>query len=882
MTTQHTHPEKLDSPRPNGGGEISLPLPITGMTCASCVLHVGNALREVPGVASADVSLAAETAQVRMSTNGDDMPAARLVAAVKDAGYGVSTTTERLTIGGMTCASCVHHVGNALRGVPGVVRADASLAAEAAEVEFVAGAVTRRDLRDAVAGAGYEVLSFEGDRDADAEFEESRARRQKELNSLRNKMALSIAVAAFIMAAMQYQRIAALEDISPAAMNWLFLVLAAPVQFWAGARFYRGAWGALKHRTSNMNTLVAIGTSVAFFYSLAATVFRPFFEDSMVFSGDAMGGGHATGTYFDVSAAIIGLILLGRWLEGRARGRTSDAIRKLIGLTPRTARVEQDGVIAEVPVAELNVGDRIILRPGERVPVDGTVYEGAGTVDESMLTGESAPVDKAVGDGVFAGTVNGASGLRFTATKVGRDTTLAQIVRLVEQAQASRAPVERLVDRVTAWFVPAVLTVAVITLAVWSFTAPDPRFVNALLLTVAVLVVACPCALGLATPTAIMVGMGRGAARGILIRNAEALETAHGVDTVVFDKTGTLTEGRPRVSSIVPLGISKDELLRLAAAVESGSEHPVASAVTRNAKETGANVPAITGFTATPGRGAEADVEDSHILVGSMAMMRERGVDTTRAQEQADALAVNGETVLAVAREGSLIGVIGVTDTVKPGAKEAVVALHSIGVRTVMLTGDNRRTAEAVARLVGVTEVVAEVMPADKAGKITELKSQGRKVAMVGDGINDAPALALADVGIAIGSGTDVAIEAADVTLTSSDPRGVAEAIHLSRATMRTVRQNLFWAFVYNVALIPVAAGLLYPLFAGGTAVPGWLQPLLGQHGFLNPIAAAAAMALSSVSVVTNSLRLGRMPLAGRRKEPPSRMTTPAQAPQTV
>lgn len=855
-----------------------MPLPITGMTCASCVSHVGNALRSIQGVGSADVSLAAETASVTLPP-GAGITAIELVDAVKAAGYGVPTETERVHIGGMTCASCVSHVGSALRGVPGVVRADVSLAAEVAEVEFVAGSLGRRDLRDAVGGAGYEVLSFEGDRNAETEYEAARARRKADLNALRLRVTVSLAVAAFVMLAMQYRSVSTLEHISPTAVNYLFLALAAPVQFWAGARFYRGAWGALKHRTSNMNTLVAIGTSTAFFYSAAATVFRPLFEDSVVFDSGGISG-HATGTYFDVSAAIIGLILLGRWLEARARGRTSDAIRKLVGLTPSTAMIERDGESVQVPVEELVPGDRVLLRPGERVPVDGVIFEGAGAIDESMLTGESVPVDKSAGDGVFAGTVNGAGGIWFTATRVGRDTAVAQIVRMVEQAQASRAPVERLVDRVTAVFVPAVLSAALITFVVWLFAAPDPAFVNALLLTIAVLVVACPCALGLATPTAIMVGMGRGAANGLLIRNAEVLETAHRINTVVFDKTGTLTEGRPSVSSIVATGVDEDDLLAIAAAVESGSEHPVGTAVVSRARQRGLTVQPSSGFVATAGRGVEAEINGSHILVGSLAMLTERGVDLAAIEAASAGLAERGETVLAVARDGVALGLIGVTDTVRPSAAEAVSALRSMGIRTVMLTGDNRRTAAAVAKMVGVDEVVAEVMPADKAEHIAKLKSGGAVVAMVGDGINDAPALALADVGIAIGSGTDIAIESADITLTSSDPRGVAEAVRLSRATMRTVRQNLFWAFFYNVALIPVAAGALYPLFPDAN-VPGWLQPLLGQHGFLNPIAAAGAMALSSVSVVTNSLRLGK-PEKAERQPPAGRAGVRPMARQTV
>ncbi len=873
MTTEHKHiAADKDEARPYN----SISLPITGMTCASCVAHVGNALREVEGVDSAEVSLAAESANVTLN-QADGVSASNLIETVRDAGYGVPTTVERIHVGGMTCASCVGHVGSALRSLSGVVRADVNLAADLAEVEFVSGALSRRDLRDAVTGAGYELVSFEGDRDAETEFEEAQKRRKSDLDDLRRRVVASLAVAAFIMAGMQYSSIGALEDISPTAANYLFMALAAPVQFWAGSRFYRGAWGALKHRTSNMNTLVAIGTSTAFLYSAAATLFRPVFEDSVVFESGGISG-HATGTYFDVSASIIGLILLGRWLEARARGRTSDAIRKLIGLTPNTAMLERNGENVQVPVEEIAVGDRIVLRPGERVPVDGVIFEGAGDIDESMLTGESVPAEKSDRDAVFAGTVNGTGGLRFTATRVGRDTALAQIVTMVERAQASKAPVERLVDRVTAVFVPAVLSAALMTFVVWMFLAPDPAFVNALLLTVAVLVIACPCALGLATPTAIMVGMGRGASRGLLIRNAEVLESAQKLDTVVFDKTGTLTEGRPSVSSVVVNGGNENELLALAAAVESGSEHPVGSAVVNRARELGIDIDQVSDFSATAGRGVEGMAQGSEVLVGSPAMLSERGIELGDLAGNVSELSGRGETVLAVAVNGSAIGLIGVMDTVRKSAAEAVQVLKSMGIRTVMLTGDNRQTAEAVAQRVGVDEVVAEVLPADKAERIAELKSGGARVAMVGDGINDAPALALADVGIAIGSGTDIAIESADITLTANDPRGVAEVIGLSRSTMRTVRQNLFWAFFYNVALIPVAAGALHPLFLDAD-VPGWIQPLLGQHGFLNPIAAAAAMALSSVTVVMNSLRLGRTKADEPVRRPPaSPRATPAIA----
>jgi Cu+-exporting ATPase len=874
MVETHSHASETDS-TPVNHGAVTLNVPITGMTCAACVLHVGKALRSVEGVESADVSLASETANVILAA-GTEANADDLLAAVRDAGYGVTTSIERIHVGGMTYASCVNHVGRALRELQGVTRADVNLSTETAEIEFVSGSVGRREIRDAVSGAGYEVVSFEGDRDAETEFEEARARRKADLDSLRLRVIASLVAAAVIMAAMQYGSIGSLKHIDPTAANYVFLLLAAPIQFWAGARFYRGAWGALKHRTTNMNTLVVVGTSTAFFYSAAATLFRPVFEGSVVFDAGGISG-HATGTYFDVSTAIIGLILLGRWLEARARGRTSDAIRKLIGLTPSTARVEQDGEIVEMSVEEISTGDLIILRPGERVSVDGTIESGSGEIDESMLTGESVPVEKSAGDMVYAGTVNGTGGIRFRATRVGRETALAQIVMMVERAQASRAPVERLVDRVTAVFVPTVLSVSLVTFIAWLFFAPDPAFVNALLLTVAVLVVACPCALGLATPTAITVGMGRGASSGLLIRNAEVLESAHKLDTVVFDKTGTLTEGRPSVTSVKVIGVPEDELVAIAAAVEAGSEHPVAAAVTGYAKSKTLEIQPVIDFAATAGRGVEGRVGESHVLVGSIGMLSGRGVGVSSLVEFADKMAEAGQTVLAVARDGAAIGLIGVMDTVRPSAVEAVRGLRAMGIRTVMLTGDNRRTAETVAARVGIDEVFAEVMPADKAERIAELQSAGRRVAMVGDGINDAPALALADVGIAIGSGTDVAIESADITLTSSDPRGVAEVIGLSRATMRTVRQNLFWAFFYNVLLIPIAAGALHPFFLDST-VPGWLHPLLGQFGFLNPVAAAAAMALSSVSVVTNSLRLGKAKVVGQSGSPPSAPQTRAAA----
>jgi P-type Cu+ transporter len=779
-------------------------------------------------------------------------------------------STLTFSVGGMTCAACVHHVGNALRDLPGIVDAQVSLGTETATVEFASQAVTKPDVRDALSGAGYSVRSF-ADEDTSIFADGDRKIREAELKSTRDMMIVSLIVAAVVMIAMNYTKVDALADLSPTTVNIFFLVLATPVQFWAGRRFYKSAWAAARLGTSNMNTLVAIGTSTAYFYSVAVTILRPVFEDSLTFSGAAVGGSHSTGTYFDVSASIIGLILLGRWLESRARGRTSDAIKKLMGLQPSTAVVLRDGEPTEIDIAEVLAGDTIVLRPGERVPVDGEITEGQTSIDESMLTGEPLPADKQTGDNLFTGTVNGTGAIRFVATNVGRNTVLAGIVRMVQQAQSSRAPIEHLVDKVTARFVPDVLVIAVLTFAVWSFVAPEPAIINALLMTVAVLVIACPCALGLATPTAIMVGMGRGASSGALIRNADALERAHRLDTVVFDKTGTLTEGRPAISTIEGHGVTKRDLIQLAAAAESSSEHPLAGAVLTEAKALSIDLPEATNVEAIPGRGISATVDGSTILVGSPAFIVEKTSATYEFSELAFAIADRGETVIAVAKDDKPIGLIGVSDIVKSEAAQAIADLKSRSIKTVMLTGDNQRTADKVAASLGIEHVIADVLPDGKTAAIAELQQAGSVVAMVGDGINDAPALATADVGVAIGSGTDIAIEAADVTITSGDPALVAELIDLSRSTMRTIKQNLFWAFFYNVLLIPIAAGVLYPVFSSDSAtVPGYLQPIIGEVGFLNPIVAAGAMAFSSVTVVTNSLRLGRGVRSRGGSTPPS------------
>ena len=811
-------------------------IPVTGMTCASCVLHVTRALRDLPGVDDAAVNLATEKATLEVSAThrpgtGD------LRHALEDAGYGMGTETLALKIGGITSVPNAASVEKALAGVEGVVSARADLATETAIVEFVPGIASTDDLRRAVQGAGYSVVGVVAD-------ETSQQESAAALRPLRRKVVFSLGLAAAIMTAMAVPWV---ETALPFRLEFALLAMATPVQFWAGSHFYGSAWGALKHRTSNMNTLIAVGTSVAYFYSVAVTFFHgsSFFDD------------YEAGTFFETASAIIGLVLLGRYLEARARARASNAIRALMGLQPRTARVLRDGREMEVAIEDVIEGDLVEVRPGEKLAVDGEVVGGSSWVDESMLTGESVPVEKTPGTLVYGATVNTTGSFRFRATKVGHETVLAQIVRLVEEAQGSRAPIQRLVDVIAGYFVPAVIGLAAGVFVLWFAVGPEPSYAYAVLTAVAVLIIACPCALGLATPTAIMVGTGKGAEHGILIRSAEALERAHKVDVVVMDKTGTLTAGKPTVTDIVTTDAGEDDLLRLVASAERTSEHPLGKAIVAWAREKGLPLAEAQQFTSIPGSGIEANVEGTSVLVGNMSLLTGRGLGLNGLEGAARELSRQGKTATWVAIDGEVKAVVAVSDSVKPRAKDAVAALRRQGLQVVMLTGDSRATAEAIAAELGIDSVVAEVLPGEKAARVKALQDEGHVVAMVGDGINDAPALTQADVGIAIGTGTDVAIESADVTLVGDDLRAVASAIALSRATIRTIRQNLFWAFAYNVALIPIAAGALYPLFSGG-GVPDILGPVLGDFGFLNPIMAAGAMAISSVTVVSNSLRLRR------------------------
>ena len=822
-------------------------VPVEGMTCASCVSHVEKALQSVPGVTKAAVNLATEKAAVSLAT--EEIPLEEMREAVAQAGYKLPTARATVIIGGMTCAACVSHVEKALKSVTGVVEANVNLATEKATVDYLPGVADLDGMGRAVADSGYRLESADaGGLDAQAELE--RLSKVQEIRSLRNRLLVAASGGILLFLG----TFGAFPWVSPLMERGFYLFLlwavATPIQFWAGWSFYTSGLGALRHRTANMHTLIALGTSTAYGFSVAVVLINSLAPEFLAARGIGVE------VYFDTAAIIVALILLGRYLEARARGQTSEAIRRLIGLRPNTARVVRDGEEIEVPIETVVTGDILLVRPGEKIPVDGEVTEGYSTVDESMLTGESMPVEKQSGQQVYGATINKYGNLWFRATKVGKDTVLAQIIRLVEEAQGSKAPIQRLADQVAAYFVPAVIVTALAAFLFWLLVGPSPALTFAILVFVAILIIACPCALGLATPTAIIVGTGKGAERGVLIRSAQALEITHKVNTVVLDKTGTLTTGRPVVTDLVAQGISEDELLRLAASVERGSEHPLGEAMVREAQSRSLKLEQPEDFQAIPGQGIRARLNGYQVHVGNQALMDAVGVELNGLADRASQLASEGKTPMFLAAGKEPRGIIAVADTLKPTSRLAVDRLHQLGLEVVMLTGDNARTAAAIAAQAGVDRVVAEVLPQDKVGVIRDLQSQGKVVAMVGDGINDAPALVQADVGMAMGTGTDVAMESADITLMRGDIDGVIHAFNLSRATIRTIKQNLFWAFFYNVLLIPVAAGALYPVFGALGGVPSSLHFFFGELGFLNPVLAALAMAFSSVSVVTNSLRL--------------------------
>nr|WP_315289156.1 heavy metal translocating P-type ATPase [Serratia proteamaculans] len=809
-----------------------LSLPVDGMTCASCVGRVERALKAVPGVQTASVNLATERADLTFTGAANPQAAVR---AIENAGYAVREETTELAIEEMTCASCVGRVEKALAQVPGVLEANVNLATERARVRHLAGVVAITDLETAVEKAGYKTRRLSATTvSADDQDTE---RRELEARGLRRSLliAATLTLPVFILEMGSH--------LVPAMHHWVMqvlgqqtswylqFVLATLVLFGPGLRFFRKGIPALLRGAPDMNSLVSVGTAAAYGYSVVAT-----FVPEVLPQGTA-------NVYFEAAAVIVSLILLGRTLEARAKGRTSQAIKRLVGLQAKTARVERNGETLEIPLDQVTTGDIVLVRPGEKVPVDGEVVEGTSYVDESMITGEPVPVQKSAGADVVGGTINKTGAFSFRVTKIGANTVLAQIIRLVEEAQGSKLPIQALVDKVTLWFVPAVMAAAALTFLVWLIFGPDPALTFALVNAVAVLIIACPCAMGLATPTSIMVGTGRAAELGVLFRKGEALQALRDVSVIALDKTGTLTKGRPELTDLVPAeGFEHDEVLALVAAVETRSEHPIAEAIVAAARQRNMSLAAIESFDATPGFGVTASVAGRTVAVGADRFMTQLGLDVSHFQQTARRLGEQGKSPLYAAIDGRLAAVIAVADPIKDSTPEAIKALHALGLKVAMITGDNAATAAAIAKQLGIDEVAAEVLPDGKVAALKKFRLNGARVAFVGDGINDAPALAEADVGLAIGTGTDVAIEAADVVLMSGDLRGVPNAIALSQATIRNIKQNLFWAFAYNAVLIPVAAGALYPL--NGT--------------LLSPIFAAAAMALSSVFVLGNALRLKR------------------------
>ena len=836
-TTRHPDGKPRQGKTPSSKGRQHIELLIGGMTCPHCPPAVETALKAIDGVASAHVSLANRLAAVDY-----DPSRARvidLVKAIRAVGYSAGTATMRIPIKHMHCSSCVIRIEVALQMTPGVLSARASLGTNAVDVEYDPSTMDFEAIRKAIESAGHKVaeaqpVDVKAAIEADADPEQAAS--EQEYRTLMRKFWFAGAISIPVMALSYPDLIPGLRDWMPMGSDtrrivWALLgVLSLPVMLWSGSQFFVGMWDALKHRAANMHTLISFGITAAFLYSVVAVAYPDIFPDPALAE-----------VFWDVTDVVVALVVLGLALEIKAKGRTSEAIKKLIGLQAKTARVLRDGREIDLPVEEVVVDDVVIVRPGDKIPVDGEVIEGSSAVDESMITGESMPIEKRSGDEVIGATINKTGSFKFKTTKVGKDTALASIVRMVKDAQGSKAPIQRVVDMVSGYFVPTVMILAVLSFVVWYLVGPEPRFVYSTIVFVTTLIIACPCALGLATPTSLTVGIGKGAENGILIRSGDALQTSQKLDSLILDKTGTITRGEPALTDVVVAqGQNDNEVLRLAASLERGSEHPLGAAIVQGAEQRGLSLADAENFAAIPGHGVSGRIDGREVLLGNAKLMRDRGIAIDTLTKDWERLAGEGKTPMYVAVDGKAAGLVAVADTVKPDSKSAIDALQRLGIEVVMMTGDNERTAKAIAREVGIKRVLAEVLPDGKAHEVQKLQLEGKTVGMVGDGINDAPALAQADVGFAIGTGTDVAIEASDVTLIKGSLMGVVTAIEISRATMRNVRQNLVGAFGYNTLGIPVAMGVLYPFFGV----------------LLSPLIAAAAMAFSSVTVVTNANRL--------------------------
>ena len=842
---EYMHKHSAASNKTTNDGIEKLQLPIQGLSCATCVNTIEKEIKKLRGIKSVAVNYASETAYVDF--NNAETSTSAIISAVKNVGYQTGKSTLRLGINGMHCGSCVSKIEKELARTKGIISASIDLAGESAIINYVPGAINVNEIKKIIEKLGYKTFDTSGvkpekekstdwKREAATEdVDENQVAQEKEYKTLMRKF-LFAAILALPVVFFSYPSVWGLPEqfqMGSPTLRYIWIamsLLSLPVMIWSGSQFYTGAWAAFKNRSANMHTLIATGITAAFLYSVIATYFPSVFPKADL-----------ADQFFDIIFVVVALVVLGMALEIRAKGKSSEAIKKLMGLQAKTAKVLRDGKELDLPVEEVVLDDVIIVRPGEKIPVDGVLVEGSSSIDESMITGEAIPVEKRFGDDVIGATINKTGSFKFKATKVGKDTALAQIIKMVEQAQSSKAPIQKIVDQVSGYFVPGVIIIAILSFVVWYVFGPAPQLVYSLIVFVTVLVIACPCALGLATPISLMVGVGKGAENGILIRSGEALETAQRLDTIVLDKTGTITEGKPSLTNVIVVNdFTEEEVLWISASVEKVSEHPLAEAIVKGAIDKGITFVDPTEFNAVPGHGVEANVKGRKVYLGNLKMMKKFNIDLGMLEEKSKQLADDGKTPMFVSIDGKAAGIIAVADTIKIESREAITQLKKLGLEVVMITGDNKRTANAIARQVGIDRVLAEVLPEDKAFNVQKLQNEGKVVAMVGDGINDAPALAQANIGMAIGTGTDVAIEASDITLIKGSLKGVVLAIHLSKATMKNIKQNLFGAFFYNGIGLPIAAGLLYPFFGV----------------LLSPLLAGAAMAFSSVTVVTNANRL--------------------------